>query len=79
MWEHTGGWGMGWIGLGLLHMIVFWAVVIFFIVLAVRWFSRGPGDTPPTGKTPLDIARERYARGDIDREEFERLRRDLGE
>lgn len=79
MWEHTGGWGMGWIGVGIVHMVVFWGVVIFALVMLVRWLSGQSGaDSPPTAnKKPIDILRERYARGEIDHAEFERIRRDL--
>ncbi len=81
MWEHTGGWGMGWIGLGIVHMVLFWGVVIFVVVMLVRWLSgqSGTNRPPPVTKTPLDILRERYARGEIDHAEYERIRRDLAE
>jgi putative membrane protein len=47
----------------------------------VRWFA-GPwhGDSQPVpGRTPLDILRERFARGEIDKDEFEERRRVLGD
>ena len=79
MWEHTGGWGMGWIGLGIVHMVLFWGVVIVVIVMLVRWLSgeSGTGSPSPAAKTPMDILRERYARGDVDHADFDRMRRDL--
>lgn len=68
MW---GAWGLGM----MVTMLVFWGVVIAGIILAIRWFAgqshRGAPDRA------LDILRERYARGEIDREEFEAKRRDL--
>ena len=51
-------------------------------MLAVRWLGAGShGSVPhvPAGKTPLDILRERIARGEIDKEEFEERRRVLVE
>lgn len=78
MWEHTGGWGMGWIGLGVLHMVLFWGVIIFVIVVLVRWLSGGSA-YPPPAKSALDILRERYARGEIDQSEYERIRRNIAE
>ena len=78
MWN--GGWG-GWF-FGPIMMIVFIAVAVVVILLLVRWLG-GPSHVsphyqPPT-KTPLDILKERFARGEIDKEEFEERRRVLGE
>lgn len=75
------GWGMhpmwGMWGLGMmLMMLVFWVVVIVGIVLAIRWLvSQGRGTRP--ADAALDILRQRYARGDIGREEFEAKKKDL--
>ncbi len=61
------GWG-GWFG-----MISFWVLLVVAIVLAVQW-GRGRGFG---GETPLDVLKKRYARGEITKEEFERMKRDL--
>ncbi|MFT7573437.1 MAG: putative membrane protein [Paracoccaceae bacterium] len=77
-------WGSGWHGMffGPIMMIVFIAVAVVVVVLLVRWLG-GPGHGGALhslpGKTPLDILRERFARGEIDKEEFEERRRTLGE
>lgn len=73
------GEGMGWWMLfGGMWMLVFWAVVIGLIVWAVIRLTRRNGDHSGERKdTPLEIARQRYARGDISREEFEQIRKDL--
>lgn len=68
MW---GAWGVGM----MVMMVVFWALVVAGIVLAVRWLSRQGSDG--RSDRALDILRERYARGEINREEFESRRRDL--
>ncbi|MFZ5790620.1 MAG: SHOCT domain-containing protein [Pseudomonadota bacterium] len=83
---HMMGWGGGWYGMifGPLLMILVLAVVIAAVVLLVRWIG-GPwhGAMPPhhapPGRTPLDILKERFARGEIDKNEFEERRRALGE
>lgn len=78
------GWGEGWYGmiLGPLFMILVLAAVIATVVLLVRWLGGHPyGTMPhaPATRTPLDILKERFARGEIDKEEFEERRRVLGD
>jgi putative membrane protein len=79
---HMGAWGWGGMMFGPIMMIVFIAVVVVVVVLLVRWLG-GPGHGvalhSAPGKTPLDILKERFAKGEIDREEFEERRRVLGE
>lgn len=78
MWN--GGWH-GWF-FGPIMMILFIAVTVVVIVLLVRWLGgsgNGAAHFSPPGKTPIDILKERFARGEIDKEEFEERRRTLGE
>ena len=71
---HMWGWGVGWWWLLMpIGMIIFWGGVIALIVWAIRQFSEGRGG----GGSAIEIARGRYARGEISREEFEQIRRDL--
>lgn len=85
--ERYYGPGMMWDG-GMLHMffgfimmLLFFAAIVALVVLAVRWLSRSGhqlfGGTET--RTPLDILKERLARGEIDVAEFEERRRVLGE
>jgi putative membrane protein len=80
MWSHMGegmgGWGWGWMIFGGLHMLLFWALVIGVIVLVVRVLSDGASGKRHD-KDALAILKERYARGEIDKAEYERMREDL--
>ncbi len=84
MWN--GGWGM--MGMGLMMLLitlVFLALIVGGVYLLVRALRGephrsgydGPDQTPPRSNA-LSILEERYARGEIDREEFEERRRALG-
>jgi len=79
---HMMWWGGGWF-FGPLFMILVLAVVIALAVLLVRWLgglAQGPASSPPPqGRAPRDILKERFARGEIDQEEYESRRRVLGD
>ncbi len=66
-----------------LFMILMLAAVIAVAVLLVRWIGgqwQGVASHHmPPGHTPLDILKKRFARGEIDKEEFDERRRVLGE
>lgn len=59
----------------MLMMILFWGLIIVAVVLGVRWFV-GQGKGSPSDSS-LEILRQRYARGELNKEEFEAKRRDL--
>jgi len=68
------GWhdGMGW--WMVFWMVLFWGVIVSLVVWAVkRLTERGSSEK----RDPLDIAKERYARGEISKEEFEQIKKDL--
>jgi putative membrane protein len=78
MWGY--GYGMPWFG--HILMIVFWVAVIVGIIFLIRWLvvtsrSGGHQDVSRGGDTALDILRKRYARGEIDKQDFEERKRDL--
>jgi putative membrane protein len=72
-------WGSSWHGwiFGPLMMILMLALVVGAVVLLIRWVGgnshHGLHSSGP-GQTPLDILEERFARGEIDKEEFEERR-----
>jgi putative membrane protein len=68
-------WGAGGLVM-MLMMLVFWGLIIAGLILGVRWLAgqgRGGGRDEA-----LEILRQRYARGDIDKQEFDARKRDLG-
>jgi putative membrane protein len=75
MWRGGGWmWGPG-MWLGGLAMLVFWGALIVGAIVVVRHLGGVTGsDARPT---PLDILRRRYASGEITREQYEQVRKDL--
>ena len=78
MW---GSWGIGM----MLMMMLFWAAIIIAIIFLIRWLvtTGHPGQhtvTTPHEENVLDILKKRYARGEISKpefEEFEEMRQDI--
>jgi len=70
---------MGWwmLFMGIL-MVAFWGGIIALIVWGVRRLTERTG-SPAAGekRSPMDIARERYAKGEISKEQFEQIKKDL--
>lgn len=81
MWGHMGDYGWGWGGMGLgmgLGMLLFWGLLMAAIVMLVKCFwGSGACVKREREKSALDLLKERYARGEIEREEFEQKKRDL--
>jgi putative membrane protein len=73
---HTMPWMWGAWGIGMMVvMLAFWGVIIVGIVLGIRWLLSVGRETK--SDPALEVLRQRYARGDIDRDEFEAKKRDL--
>lgn len=70
---YNGYYGMGWFGGGIM-MIVFWALFIWLIVWVVR---EAKGTHAPHGTEAMNILKERYAKGEISKEEFNEKKKDL--
>jgi putative membrane protein len=77
MWGY--GPGMGWWMLfGGIIFVLFWGAIIALIVWVVRRIGRDTSVSSTGRNTPLEIAKERYARGEITKEQFDQIKRDLG-
>lgn len=73
MWHMGWGWSWGGMIFGPLVMLVFLAGIVVVAVLVVHWLGaggHGRGTATPR-RTPLEILRERFARGEIDKQEYE--------
>ncbi len=78
MWWDGYGPGWGWMIAGWIMMVVFWALVVAGIVALVRLLggrstpsARGPAEAP------LDVLRRRYAAGELTKEQFEEMKREV--
>jgi putative membrane protein len=68
--------GMGWLMiLNIIGMVVFWGGVIILVIWAVKKLSLRSGGGESRGA--LDILKERYARGEINKEQYEQMKKDL--
>jgi putative membrane protein len=79
MWRYgypgiTNGWVWGWGIVGLVANLLFWGAAIWLVVTLVRNIRR-PGESGED--SAMKILRERYARGEINKKEFEDLKKDL--
>lgn len=77
LYDGYSGWGagnmMGWFGGGIM-MIVFWVLFIALIVWVVREIR---GKNVRSNLQALDILKERYAKGEISKEEFDSKKKDI--
>jgi len=72
MWQNGDGMGW-WMVWGMLMMLLFWGGLTALVIWTIRSLTGRTGDDDA-----LDIARRRYASGELTQEQFERLRNDLG-
>jgi len=68
-------WGMGWGG-GVAMMILWVILIVVAVYLLVRFLQRERGAAPH--ETPLQILQKRYAQGEISKEQYEQMKKDLG-
>jgi putative membrane protein len=84
VWHHGSGWGVfdGWGGWFWPHGSLFWLVIVG-VIIAIVWFMRTSttrsdvGDRGERNPSGLDVLDQRYARGEIGRDEYLQKRRDM--
>ncbi len=64
-------WGMGW------GWIISFLLIVAIVWIVVRITSQNRSLKPPESKSALDILKERYAKGEIDKDEFDKRKSDL--
>ena len=72
-------WGMGWPG--GFFMIVFWILIIIGLIFIIKWLIQTTKEVREDGERgshAIDILKERYAKGEIDKSQFENMKADLG-
>ncbi len=72
-----GGWGHWWNWLGAGYLFLFWVLVIVGIIFFVKWLARQGRPAEPKKEDALDILKMRYAKGEINKEEFEQKKKDI--
>ena len=75
------GFSTGMFGIGALIMIAFWVLVIggcIWLVITLARANPGQSASPTPSQAPLDILKARYAKGEISKEQFDAIKRDLG-
>ena len=70
MWDMHDGMGW-WMVFGSVWVVVFWAALVWFVVSALNRKSESGQEKEDS---PLEIAKRRYARGELSREQYEQIR-----
>lgn len=81
MYYYNGYWGNpGFNILSFIFPIIFWGLIIFLLISLFKHHETGENKQNEQSKTNsnIEIVKERYARGEINKKEYEQLKRDLG-
>ena len=73
-----GGWGMGWFG--GIFMMIFWVLILVGLIFLIKWLIQSTNRAKldaGNGNRAIEILKERYARGEIEKVEFETTKLDL--
>lgn len=75
MWDMHDGWGW-WMLIGWIWMVVFWGLIIWAVFAIIGRLGGGKG-SETNRSSAMSILEERFARGEIDREQFEEMKKTL--
>ena len=77
MWDHMQGYeGYGFMGFGWIFGLIIWGLLIVGVVMVIKW-AIGSSWGGGRGLTALDILKRRYASGEINEEEYQRMKKEL--
>ena len=80
LYNGYGGWDvggmMGFLNGGIM-MIIFWVLFAFLVIWIVREIKNSSSQSKSSDSRALDILKERYVKGEIDKKEFEEKKKDL--
>jgi len=71
--DYMGGYGL----FGPLLMIIFWGLIIWAVVALINKSGNHNNEHAESGDQALNILKERYAKGEINKEEYEQKKKDL--
>ena len=74
---HMGAWGWGGMIFGPIMMVVFIAVIVGAVILVIRWTGLGGSAVAGGANKARHILDERFARGEIDKDDYEERKRVL--
>jgi putative membrane protein len=70
-WGHMSWWSYGGVFMWLIFLVLI-GFVVYFVLRGDKWIKRGSSE-----EAPLDILKKRYARGEITKQEYEEMKKDL--
>lgn len=70
-----GYYGFGMMGFGWIFMVLFWGLIIWLIIWLIN--QNKHSENHYERKTPQEILKERYAKGEITKKEYEEMKKDL--
>ena len=80
MWAEISNYHWGWMGLGIIHMVLFWGFFVLAIVSMVRFVFTDDRQKPaPIEESPLEVLKLRYARGELTKSQYQEFKKELQE
>lgn len=70
-----GGWGI----FNSIFMLAFWILIIVGIIFLIKYLVTQSGSQKSSSESPLEILKKRYAKGEITKEEFERMKKEISD